>query len=219
MMPINLILLGPPGAGKGTQAKFLTDSHRLVQLSTGDMLREEVKNGSELGRQAKTIMESGQLVPDSLVIGIISQRIDGDDCRNGFILDGFPRTVNQAEALDEMLASKRKSLSLVIEMTVDDAILTKRITGRFTCAQCGQGYHEEFQPPKKAGVCDKCGHTEFSRRKDDNAETVTTRLQAYHQQTAPILPYYRQKGLLKSVDGMADIQEVTNAISKLIASL
>lgn len=214
---MNIILLGPPGAGKGTQAKRLEDSHGMVQLSTGDMLRAEVQSGSALGQEAKSVMESGALVSDELVIGIISSRIDQPDCKNGFILDGFPRTVAQAEALDTMLQEKGMALDVVVEMEVNDAVLTDRVTGRYTCAKCGQGYHDSFQKPAKDGVCDKCGSTEFKRRADDNAETVTSRLSAYHAQTAPILPYYRDKGVLKSVDGMADIDEVTRQIEAALA--
>lgn len=213
---MNIILLGPPGAGKGTQAKRLEDSRSMVQLSTGDMLRAAVKAGSEIGRKAKAIMDAGKLVDDETMIGIISDRLDQPDLANGFILDGFPRTVAQAEALDKLLSDKGMKLDAVIEMQVDDAALTARITGRYTCAKCGQGYHDEFQKPEKEGVCDKCGSTEFSRRADDNAETVKSRLEAYHAQTAPILPYYKEKGTLKGVDGMADIDDVTKQIEGIL---
>jgi len=210
---MNIILLGPPGAGKGTQAKRLEVSHGLVQLSTGDMLREAVAAGSAIGRHAKEIMDAGKLVDDATMIGIISDRIDMDDCVDGFILDGFPRTTAQAEALDTLLSDKAMGLDAVIEMQVDDEALTARITGRYTCADCGQGFHDEFQKPAVEGVCDKCGGTNFTRRADDNAETVMSRLEAYHAQTAPILPYYESKGMLKTVDGMADIDEVTKQIT------
>lgn len=213
---MNIILLGPPGAGKGTQAKFLEESFKIVQLSTGDMLRAAVKSGSDLGKQAKEIMEAGKLVPDELVINLISERIDQQDCKNGYILDGFPRTVPQAEALDAMLAQKGQKLDHVIEMKVVDEVLVERITGRYSCAKCGAGYHDSFQKPKVDGVCDTCGGTEFKRRADDNAETVKTRLAQYHAQTAPILPYYQGKGILKGVDGMAEIGEVTRQLSAIL---
>jgi adenylate kinase len=213
---MNLILLGPPGAGKGTQAKRLEDRHSLVQLSTGDMLRAVVASGVPLGQQAKEIMAAGKLMPDELMIEMIADRISKPDCATGFILDGFPRTVPQAEALDRMLEEKGLKLDHVIEMKVDDAALVERITGRYTCAKCGQGYHDKFQTPKVDGVCDVCGSTEFTRRADDNAETVTTRLAAYHKQTAPILPYYKQRGVLETVDGMADIDVVTEQIEALL---
>jgi adenylate kinase len=215
---MNVILLGPPGAGKGTQAKRLEKRHNLVQLSTGDMLRAAVASGSELGRKAKSIMDAGHLVPDDLMIAMISERIDQPDCAGGFILDGFPRTTPQAEALDEMLAEKGLKLHSVIEMKVDDEILVDRITGRYTCANCGAGYHDRFQQPKVAGVCDNCGGTEFNRRADDNEETVRTRLAAYYAQTAPILPYYRDRGVLRAVDGMAGIDRVTDQIEAVLGA-
>jgi adenylate kinase len=214
---MNLILLGPPGAGKGTQAKRLEDRHGLIQLSTGDMLRAVVASGAPLGQQAKEIMAAGKLMPDELMIQMIGDRISQPDCAKGFILDGFPRTVPQAEALDRMLEEKGLKLDHVIEMKVDDAALVERITGRYTCAKCGRGYHDKFETPKVDGVCDVCSSTEFTRRADDNAETVTTRLAAYHKQTAPILPYYAERGVLETVDGMADIDEVTQQIEGLLA--
>ena len=213
---MNLILLGPPGAGKGTQAKRLEDRHSLVQLSTGDMLRAVVASGVPLGQQAKEIMAAGKQMPDELMIEMIADRISKPDCATGFILDGFPRTVPQAEALDRMLEDKGLKLDHVIEMKVDDAALVERITGRYTCAKCGRGYHDKFEKPKVEGVCDVCGSTEFTRRADDNAETVTTRLAAYHKQTAPILPYYKERGVLETVDGMADIDVVTEQIEALL---
>jgi len=215
---MNIILLGPPGAGKGTQAKRLEDRYGLVQLSTGDMLRALVASGVPLGLQAKEIMEAGQLMPDNLMIQMISDRIDQPDCAKGFILDGFPRTVPQAEALDRMLSGKGMRLDHVIEMSVDDAALIERITGRYTCAKCGKGYHDRFEKPAVEGVCDVCGSTEFTRRADDNEETVRSRLAAYHKQTAPILPYYREQGVLKTVDGMADIDDVTRQIERCLAA-
>jgi adenylate kinase len=213
---VNLILLGPPGAGKGTQATRLTEQRGLKQLSTGDMLRAEVTSGSPLGLEAKKIMEAGQLVSDGIMIGMIDKRIDQPDCAKGFILDGFPRTVAQADALDAMLKKKGKKIDVVIELEVDDAALVERISGRFSCATCGTGYHDKFHRPKVDGVCDKCGGTEFTRRKDDNAETVGARLVAYHKQTAPILPYYKAAGLLHSVNGMADMSEVARQIDQVL---
>ncbi len=213
---MNLILLGPPGAGKGTQAKRIEDAFGVVQLSTGDMLRAEVESGSELGDKAKGVMESGGLVPDGLIVAMISGRIERDDCQNGFILDGFPRTAPQAEALDRMLDDKGLTLDHVIELEVDDEAMVERITGRFTCARCGAGYHDRFQRPKAEGVCDKCGGTEFTRRADDNAETVRARLAAYHGQTAPIVFHYAEKGIVKSVDGMASIDEVSKQLNEIL---
>ncbi len=213
---MNLILLGPPGAGKGTQAKRIEAARGLVQLSTGDMLRAAVAAGTEVGKKAKDVMERGELVSDEIVIGIISDRIDEPDCANGFILDGFPRTVAQAEALEGLLKEKGKQLDVVIEMQVEDDPLVGRITGRFTCAKCGEGYHDEFKMPVKEGVCDKCGSTEFSRRADDNEETVRSRLAAYHEQTSPLIAFYKDRGILKSIDGMAPIDDVTAQISAVL---
>ncbi|MDA5193076.1 adenylate kinase [Govanella unica] len=213
---MNIILLGPPGAGKGTQAQRLQERRGLVQLSTGDMLRAAVKAGTETGTAAKGFMDAGQLVPDAVVIGIIADRIDAPDCKNGFILDGFPRTTAQAEALDGMLAEKKLKLDGVIEMVVDDAALVERVTGRYACAKCGAGYHDLFQKPKVPGVCDICGGTEFTRRADDNRETVVSRLESYHRQTAPLLPYYRDRGTLFEVDGMAAIDDVTTQIETIL---
>ena len=213
---MNIILLGAPGAGKGTQAKRLEARYQMVQLSTGDMLRAAVTSGSEVGRQAKEIMDAGELVPDDLVIRMISQRIDEPDCAKGFLLDGFPRTTAQAEALDAMLAEKGLKLDAVVQIRVDEEALVERITGRFTCAKCGAGYHDKFQRPESEGVCDNCGGTDFVRRDDDNEETVRNRMAAYRAQTAPILPHYEAQGVLLGVDGMADIDEVTEQLYKVL---
>jgi adenylate kinase len=214
---MNIILLGPPGAGKGTQAQRLQSDVGMVQLSTGDMLRAAVASGSELGRKAKGIMEAGKLVPDELMVGLIESRIAQPDATKGFILDGFPRTEAQAGALDAMLARSGKKLDKVIEMEVDEAALTERVVGRFTCAKCGTGYHDTFKRPKVEGVCDVCGSKEFTRRKDDNADTMKTRMAAYRAQTEPLLPYYRAKGILKKVDGMAAMDEVYRQIRAVLA--
>jgi adenylate kinase len=215
---VNIILLGPPGAGKGTQAQRIVRKHGLIQLSTGDMLRAVVAAGSDLGKEAKRVMDAGQLMPDELMIRMISERIEQPDCRGGFILDGFPRTIPQAEALDRMLAEKGLKLDSVIAMKVDEEALVRRITGRYTCVKCGAGYHDSFQRPKVDGVCDHCGGTEITRRADDNEETVRSRLVAYRAQTEPILPYYREKGILRSVDGMASIDAVADEIETTLAA-
>lgn len=215
---MNLILLGPPGAGKGTQAARLEREKGLKQLSTGDMLRAAVSSGSPLGREIKSIMNAGQLVPDDIIIKMIAERISQPDVRNGFILDGFPRTVPQAEALDSMLADKGLDLDFVIEMRVDEDELVKRIAGRYACAGCGAGYHDSFKETKVSGVCDVCGGRQFTRRDDDTPETVRARLAAYREQTAPILPYYRAKNLLRPVDGMASISEVARQIDAVLST-
>ena len=213
---MKIILLGAPGAGKGTQAKRLEQHYGIVQLSTGDMLRAAGRSGSALGLKAKALMEAGQLVPDDLMIDLISERLDQPDCAKGFILDGFPRTTPQAEALDRLLTAKGLELDRVVEMKVDEEALVERITGRFACSACGAGYHDRFQQPRTAGVCDACGGTEFTRRADDNEETVRKRMDAYRAQTAPILPYYKGKGMLSQVDGMAEIDEVTRQIKEVL---
>lgn len=208
---MNIILLGPPGAGKGTQAKRLEERYGLVQLATGDMLRAERASGSDLGKKAQAIMDAGRLVSDDIMIDLIASRIG--KAGKGFILDGFPRTVPQAEALDAMLAQKGLKLDRVIEISVDEAALIDRLAGRFTCVKCGASYHDINNRPKHEGVCDVCGSKEFLRRADDKPEAVKTRFEAYRAQTAPILPYYRDKGILTQVDGMADIDHVTRQIS------
>ena len=213
---MNLILLGPPGAGKGTQAKLLEDKKGFKQLSTGDMLSGAVAAGTDMGRKAKEVMDKGQLVSDEIVISIISERLDKPDVKKGFILDGFPRNTAQAEALDRMLEDKGLKLDAVIEMKVDDEELVKRIAGRYTCAKCGKGYHDEFEKPKVAGVCDVCGSTEFVRRADDNEKTVRDRLVVYNKQTAPPVDYYGRTGVLHQVNGMADIGVVTRQIEDVL---
>ncbi len=212
---MNIILLGPPGAGKGTQAARLEADRGMVQLSTGDMLRAAVKEGTPTGLKAKAVMEAGELVSDAIVSGIIGERLDtlGDA---GAIFDGYPRTAAQAEALDALLAERGRRLDHVIELAVDEEALVERITGRFTCARCGAGYHDKFKLPKVPGTCDVCGSHEFKRRPDDNEATVRTRLAEYRAKTAPILPIYEARGLVSRVDGMADIDQVAQAIAAIL---
>ena len=211
-----LILLGPPGAGKGTQAERLVSAYGLVQLSTGDMLRSEVKSGSELGEKAKKIMDSGDLVPDDLIIKMISSRISERFGSEGIILDGFPRTTEQAIALDLMLKEKDLRIDHVIQLKVDEEKIVERLSGRFSCTECGIGYHDKFSLPLNDGICDKCNSSNFTRRSDDNPATVRARLSAYKDQTAPILPYYSKKGYLKNVNGMADMDAVFDGIKEII---
>ena len=213
---MNVILFGPPGAGKGTQAQCLEKRYGIVHLSTGEMLRQAVASGSALGQSVQKIMAAGTLVPDDIMIELIAERIEEPDCANGFLFDGFPRTTPQAEALDAMLADKGIGLDRVIWIEIDDAILVDRISGRFNCAECGAGFHDSFHRPKVEGVCDDCGGREFSRRKDDNVETVKARLQAYQEQTAPLLPYYRAKSIVETVDGSAQISDVAGRIETLL---
>jgi adenylate kinase len=212
---LNIILLGPPGAGKGTQAARLQAERGMVQLSTGDMLREARTSGSPIGEKVKAIMDAGELVSDAIVTALIGERLDGcADC--GAIFDGFPRTQAQAEALDLLLAERSRKLDHVIELAVDENELVKRIAGRFTCAKCGTGYHDSFRPTKVAGVCDVCGSTEFKRRPDDNEQTVRTRMKEYRAKTAPILPFYEARGLLRRIDGMASVEDVAAQIDAIL---
>jgi adenylate kinase len=213
---MNIILLGPPGSGKGTQAKRIEQAHGIIQLSTGDMLRATTGSDTEFGRRVKAIMDSGQLVPDDIIVEMIDHRIAQPDCSNGFILDGFPRNVAQARALDAMLAEHSLRLDHVIQLDVEEAVLVDRLSGRFSCIQCGASYHDRYNQPNRDGVCDICGGTEFSRRADDRPEAVKARFEVYRKQTAPILPYYRDRGILRRVDGMADIDAVTREIDRIL---
>lgn len=215
---MNIILLGPPGAGKGTQAQRLVERHGMRQLSTGDMLRAAVRAATPVGLQAKAVMERGELVSDEIVSALIGEELDAMGPETGAIFDGYPRTAAQAEALDGILSQRGRSLDHVIELDVNEDALVERITGRFTCANCGKGYHDQFEQPKVAGVCDKCGSTEFKRRPDDNEETVRTRMAEYRAKTAPILPIYEARGIVSRVDGMAEMDQVTVAIERVIAS-
>lgn len=213
---MNIILLGPPGAGKGTQAQRLVERHGMRQLSTGDMLRAAVKAQSPVGLEAKAVMERGELVSDAIVSALIGEELDAMGTDTGAIFDGYPRTAAQAESLDAILSDRGRSLDHVIELEVDEEALVERITGRFTCATCGKGYHDVFEQPRVPGTCDKCGGSEFKRRPDDNAETVRTRLAEYRAKTAPILPIYEQRGIVHRVDGMAEMDEVTRAIEAVV---
>jgi len=213
---MNIILLGPPGAGKGTQAKMLIDKYRMPQISTGDILRAAVKEGTPLGKEAKSFMDKGQLVPDSVVIGIVEERIQQPDCQRGYMLDGFPRTVPQAEALDEMLKKRKSKIDHVVSIEVGRDELVKRLTGRRTCRECGEGFHIHSKPPKKAGKCDKCG-AELYQRDDDNEKTVTARLQVYENQTFPLIEYYKKQGKVKPVDGLGEMKTIFERITKVLS--
>lgn len=211
-----LILLGPPGAGKGTQARMLEEQFGLVQLSTGDLLRAAVAAGTDAGKQAKAVMEAGDLVSDDIVIAILRDRLADADCAKGVILDGFPRTTVQAQALDTLLAENGQKIDAAISLDVDDAAMVDRISGRFTCGGCGEGYHDSFKAPAVAGTCDKCGGTDFKRRADDNAETVAARLDAYHAQTAPLIAFYDAQGALARVDAMGAIDEIATTLGDIV---
>ncbi len=214
-----LILLGPPGAGKGTQARMLEEDFGLIQLSTGDLLRAAVAAGTEAGRKAKAVMEAGQLVSDDIVLAILKDRMAEPDVSKGIIMDGFPRTKAQAAALDTLLAEAGQQVTAAISLEVDDAAMVARVAGRFTCATCGEGYHDDFKRPAKAGVCDKCGGTGFKRRADDTAETVSERLKAYHAQTAPLIAHYETKGVLHRVDAMASIVAIRAAVAQVLGQV
>ena len=213
---MNVIVFGPPGAGKGTQAKLIQERWGIVQLSTGEILRNAVDAGDEVGVRAGSVLEAGDLVPDDVVIHVVAERMAKPDCRNGFILDGFPRTAKQAQALDEFLKVRNLKLDAVIQIAADDEALAKRIAGRYACGECGKGYHEEFSQPKVDGVCDDCGSKSFVRRADDKPETVRQRLENYHRETEPIIPYYRERGVLFEVDGLAGIDELAAQVNAIL---
>lgn len=214
---MRMILLGPPGAGKGTQSRLLAEKYGIIQISTGDLFRDNVKNGTPVGKKVDAILKAGTLVPDEITIQMISERLDAPDCARGFILDGFPRNVAQAEALEKMLKEKNITLNAVVQMEVDDEKLIARIVGRFTCSRCGEGYHDTFKKPAQADVCDKCGAAgTFIRRADDNEGTVRTRLKTYHDQTAPILPFYDSREMLKKVNGMTTMSDVFSQIEAVL---
>jgi adenylate kinase len=214
-----LILLGPPGAGKGTQARMLEEDFGLVQLSTGDLLRAAVKAGTEAGRAAKAVMDAGGLVSDGIVIAVLAERLDAPDFARGIILDGFPRTAAQAEALDRLLAARGQRVTAAVSLEVDDAAMVARVAGRFTCASCGEGYHEEFKRPAVAGTCDNCGGTAFTRRADDNADTARERLRAYHAQTAPLITHYDHAGVLTRIDAMGSIADIRTQLAHVVGSV
>ncbi|WP_193141150.1 MULTISPECIES: adenylate kinase [unclassified Meridianimarinicoccus] len=214
--PAVLILLGPPGAGKGTQARMLEEKFGLVQLSTGDLLRAAVAAGTDAGKTAKAVMEAGKLVSDEIVLAILKDRLAEDDTQKGVILDGFPRTTGQAESLDALLEETGQKINAAISLDVEDEAMVERVSGRYTCAKCGEGYHDSFKQPAVDGTCDKCGGTEFKRRADDNAETVRSRLEAYHAQTAPLIDYYDAKGVLQRVDAMGDISAIAQGLGRIV---
>lgn len=213
---MNIILLGPPGAGKGTQARILVERDGMVQLSTGEMLRDAVAAGTEIGRQAKAVMDAGNLVTDEIVVGIISDRLDMPDARSGVIFDGFPRTLAQADALADLLAEKTMTLDAVVEMRCEDEALVERVVGRYTCQNCGEGYHETFKTPTVEGVCDKCGASDFKHRPDDNRDAMLNRLFVYYKETSPLIGYYHAKRMLRVVDGTASIDQVTVQIADVL---
>lgn len=212
---MNIVFLGPPGAGKGTQAKILIEKYGIPQISTGDMLREHRAKGTELGKKAQEYMDKGQLVPDEIILGMVKERLAQSDCAKGFILDGFPRTVAQAEALDKILSEMNKKLDFALALVVPDELLVERLTGRRTCKNCGMMFHVKYKPPKVEGKCDACGG-ELYQRPDDNEETVRNRLKVYHESTAPLIDYYKKKGILKEIDGSKSIEEITAQLISIL---